>query len=154
MIAMTNRSRDAFRGCLLGGAVGDALGAPVEFMKLAEIHARFGPGGISEFEAAYGRRGAITDDTQMTLFTADALIRALHRYESRGICFVPAVATYAYLRWLETQGEPSPTPIPARGWIDSIPELRSRRGPGNTCLSAVRSDRSGAPDEPGPDSPL
>ena len=31
-----------FRGCLLGGAVGDALGAPVEFMDLAEIRARFG----------------------------------------------------------------------------------------------------------------
>jgi ADP-ribosylglycohydrolase len=128
--------------------VGDALGAPVEFLKLAEIRARFGPGGISELESAYGRRGAITDDTQMTLFTADALIRAHHRYESRGICSVPAVATYAYLRWLETQGESSPKRIPARGWIDAIPELRSRRGPGNTCLSALRSGQRGTPDEP------
>jgi ADP-ribosylglycohydrolase len=30
-------------GCLLGGACGDALGAPVEFMSLREIHAQFGP---------------------------------------------------------------------------------------------------------------
>src|SRR5690606_17187332 len=29
--------RGRFLGCLLGGAVGDALGAPVEFMKRAEI---------------------------------------------------------------------------------------------------------------------
>ena len=35
------------RGCLLGGAVGDALGAPVEFMDIAEIQRRFGPGGIA-----------------------------------------------------------------------------------------------------------
>ena len=37
--------RDRFRGCLLGGAVGDALGAPVEFLRLDEIVARYGPEG-------------------------------------------------------------------------------------------------------------
>ena len=36
-----------FKGCLLGGAVGDALGAPVEFMSLAEIRRKFGPEGIT-----------------------------------------------------------------------------------------------------------
>ena len=30
-------ARSRIRGCLLAGAVGDALGGPVEFMKLAEI---------------------------------------------------------------------------------------------------------------------
>jgi hypothetical protein len=38
--------RGRFLGCLLGGAVGDALGAPVEFMKRSEINRRFGPSGI------------------------------------------------------------------------------------------------------------
>jgi len=38
--------RERFRGCLLGGAVGDALGAPVEFMGHAEILRRFGAAGI------------------------------------------------------------------------------------------------------------
>ncbi|MBK1619743.1 ADP-ribosylglycohydrolase family protein [Lamprobacter modestohalophilus] len=38
-----------FLGCLLGGAVGDALGAPVEFMKRAEILRRFGPKGITQY---------------------------------------------------------------------------------------------------------
>jgi ADP-ribosylglycohydrolase len=36
-------TRDRYRGCLLGGAVGDALGAGVEFMSLAEIRSRYGP---------------------------------------------------------------------------------------------------------------
>jgi len=62
------------RGCLLGGAIGDALGAPVEFMSAAEIRRTFGPGGIGDYSEAYGRRGAITDDTQMTLFTAEGLL--------------------------------------------------------------------------------
>jgi ADP-ribosylglycohydrolase len=54
-------------GRLLGGAVGDALGAPVEFMALGEIRQRFGPGGAAHYSPAYGRVGAITDDTQRRL---------------------------------------------------------------------------------------
>lgn len=38
-------ARERFEGCLLGGAVGDALGAPVEFMRRDEILRRFGPDG-------------------------------------------------------------------------------------------------------------
>ena len=51
---------NAYRGCLLGGAVGDALGAPVEFLSLTEIRERFGSDGIAEFAPAFGRVGAIT----------------------------------------------------------------------------------------------
>lgn len=58
----SRRIRELYRGCLLGGAVGDALGAPVEFIRLPEIRARFGPHGITEFAPAYGKLGAITDD--------------------------------------------------------------------------------------------
>ena len=36
------RDIDHFRGCLLGGAIGDALGWPVEFMKVDEFKKRFG----------------------------------------------------------------------------------------------------------------
>lgn len=64
-------SIDQVRGSLLGGAVGDALGAAVEFQSLAEIRSRFGPAGILDYAPAFGRLGAITDDTQMTLFTAE-----------------------------------------------------------------------------------
>ena len=96
--------RNRFLGCLLGGAVGDAMGAPVEFMKLSEIRERFGPKGIQEYEIVYGRRGAITDDTQMTLFTAEGLIRAYVRSCGRGITTYSGVTAHAYLRWLRTQG--------------------------------------------------
>jgi ADP-ribosylglycohydrolase len=37
---VTTHSR--IRGCLLGGAVADAVGAPVEFLSLKEICDRFG----------------------------------------------------------------------------------------------------------------
>lgn len=132
------------RGCLLGGAVGDALGAPVEFMSLEEIRRAFGSDGVTEFAPAYGRLGAVTDDTQMTLFTAEGLVRAQVRYDGRGICHPPGVIHHALLRWLHTQGARSPA-MPAEGdewpdgWLVTRKELFSQRAPGMTCLSALKS---------------
>jgi hypothetical protein len=57
------RTLEHFTGCLLGGAVGDALGAPVEFHSLELIRKKYGSAGITDYDLAYGRRGAITDDT-------------------------------------------------------------------------------------------
>lgn len=55
-----------FRGCLLGGAVVDALGAPVEFMTVSEIREAFGRQGIRDFIPAQGQaslRGKIERNT-------------------------------------------------------------------------------------------
>jgi len=130
-------ARDRVRGCLLGGAVGDALGAPVEFLRLPEIRARFGPAGIRDLAPAYGRLGAITDDTQMTLFTAEGLLLAWRRYSLRGICHPPSMMHAAYLDWLRTQGEAPGFAAPGIGGLAALPEMNSRRAPGNTCLSAL-----------------
>jgi hypothetical protein len=83
--AHSRRARDAYLGCLLGGAVGDALGAPIEFLSREEIRRRFGRLGVTTFVDGEWPAGAITDDTQMTLFTAEALIRALHSFGERDL---------------------------------------------------------------------
>lgn len=129
-----------FLGCLLGGAVGDALGAPVEFMRLEEIRERFGRQGIRDYTRAYGRLGAITDDTQMTLFTADGMLRGWVRGQLRGITSYQGVVAHAYLRWLTTQGiAPTCEVIPdSGGWLYGLEELHHQRAPGVTCLSALR----------------
>jgi ADP-ribosylglycohydrolase len=127
---------------LLGGAVGDALGAPVEFMNLARIRQQFGDQGIGDFVPAYGRRGAITDDTQMTLFTAEGLLRAEVRGAMRGLTSHVDVTGHAYLRWLETQGERSPIEIGRDGWLWGIEGLHDRRAPGDTCIRALLSKRA------------
>ena len=133
----TRRAR--FRGCLLGGALGDALGAPVEFDGLEAIVEAHGPGGPADLGAAYGVRGAITDDTQMTLWTADGLLRGLDGADRR------ASVHRAYLRWLATQDGDR---AGADGWLASHDALWSRRAPGHTCLSALRSGRAGTPGAP------
>ena len=134
--------RSRYRGCLIAGAVGDALGAPVEFMSLAQIRTTFGPSGIGKFASAYGRLGAITDDTQMTMFTAEGLIRAWVRGALKGICHPPSVVHYAYLHWLKTQGGsaklPDGEPMEIDGWLIKLPELWSRRAPGNDAVGRPR----------------
>jgi ADP-ribosylglycohydrolase len=130
---------DRIKGSLLGGAVGDALGAGIEFLSLDEIRQRFGLFGVQDFSPAYGREGAITDDTQMTLFTAEGVMRAWDRGAERGICHPPSVVHHAYLRWLLTQGERPKSDFEIRtdGWLYGTPALHNRRAPGNTCLSAL-----------------
>jgi ADP-ribosyl-[dinitrogen reductase] hydrolase len=146
--ARCRRGFEHYTGCLLGGAVGDALGAPVEFLSLADIRRRFGPSGIRDYAPAYGRLGAITDDTQMSLFTAEGLILGLEA----GCPDAELVAEVyrAYLRWLETQGysPPYPSPRGGSGWLIELPQLHARRGPGHTCLSALASGRMGTMHQP------
>jgi len=136
-----------FKGCLLGGALGDALGAPVEFHSLAQIHAEFGSNGVDHFIPAYGRIGAITDDTQMTLFTAEGLVRAQVRLSERGITTHAGCVANAYQRWLLTQGDAprQPDRMIESGWLFTQRQLHARRAPGNTCLSALHSLRDGEP---------
>jgi ADP-ribosyl-[dinitrogen reductase] hydrolase len=143
-----SRIEDRIRGCLLGGAIGDALGAPIEFLDGVEIGRRFGDRGVRGYLEAGG--GRITDDTQMTLFTAEGLIRARVRYALKGICHEASVVDHAYARWLQTQGFVSSRwqGRPYDGWLIGQRELWELRAPGNTCLTALRSPHAGTLDEP------
>jgi ADP-ribosylglycohydrolase len=136
------QARERFHGCLLGGAVGDALGAPVEFMSRNQILASFGPEGIKDYAPAYGGLGTITDDTQMTLFTAEGLLRSAVRGMTKGITSYRSVTAHAYLRWLRTQGSDNVQIFEfgdGGGWLVGQQGLYHRRAPGNTCLSALES---------------
>lgn len=138
--------RNRFLGCLLGGAVGDAMGAPVEFLSRSEILRQFGTKGVTGYAEAYGGIGKITDDTQMTLFTAEGLLRAWVRGRERGISNFADVTAHAYLRWLRTQGIQSTCDVDITdtncGWLFKHRELHSQRAPGNTCISALRDTKS------------
>ncbi|WP_245572654.1 ADP-ribosylglycohydrolase family protein [Actinokineospora enzanensis] len=143
---------DRWLGCLLAGAVGDALGAPVEFLSLAEIRTRFGADGLTDYTPAYGGRGRITDDTQMTLFTAEAMIRG---HVGKRLMFFEqqpgSVLQHAYQRWYHTQGTPwhraggsYAMEAEPDGWLVRVPELHHRRAPGATVLTALKGFADGA----------
>lgn len=138
---------ERFTGCLLGGAIGDALGAPLEFINtLGEIRARFGHAGLTDYFPAHHRLAAITDDTQMTLFTAEGLLRADNCRRGGGACDTVAIVHRAYRRWLNTQGlhvTDSAVGDLGTGWLWTLRALHDRRAPGGTCLSALESQASG-----------
>jgi ADP-ribosyl-[dinitrogen reductase] hydrolase len=148
--------RSRILGCMLGGAVGDAMGAPVEFMTLEEICRRFGKTGVTGFEKAYGRRGAFTDDTQMTMFTAEGLIlSAVRREYTEENMVIPAIY-HAYLRWLYTQETEKQEQLISHhgscsvvdGILTGFKNLYSRRSPDSTCLHALRSGQMGTMNNP------
>lgn len=132
--------RTRVRGCLLGGAIGDALGAPVEFWSRDKINRHTNGCGVREYlPVSFGHAsgvGLVTDDTQMTLFIAEGIIRGRVR-EDRGLGFTVAVTHHAMLRWLDTQTHRAPTGE-RDGWLQAEQWLYSRRAPGNTCMSALQ----------------
>ncbi len=143
-IPSDSRLQSRFRGCLLGGAVGDALGAPVEFLHLDEIVRAYGEPGIRDYAPAYGKLGAITDDTQMTLFTAEAMLSAhlAAVLQSQETDFFRAAAA-SYARWLMTQQNSrlGSSGTQKTSWLLQQKKLFSRRAPGTTCLSALQTSR-------------
>ena len=68
---------DKYRGCLLGGAAGDALGYAIEFDREEAIAARYGSRGIRNYRLDKRGLAPFSDDTQMTLYTANSLLCSL-----------------------------------------------------------------------------
>jgi ADP-ribosylglycohydrolase len=109
---------DRFQGCLLGLAIGDALGYPAEFLTLKEIRKRYGPGGIQDLQ---GKPALHSDDTQMSLAVCLALINAGHSSLEN----LMEVLGREFLRWFRS------------------PE--NDRSPGNTSVKGCQDLESGVP---------
>lgn len=129
---------ERIRGSLLAGAAGDALGYQVEFDSLSRILQKHGEHGVRTM-APY-----ISDDTQMTLFTAEGMLMGIKHHMP-----MPACVYQSYLDWYKTQ-------LPrAKGGVFAgesellqVEGLFRREAPGNTCLSALGSGKMGLIDEP------
>ena len=132
--------QDRIRGSLIGGAIGDALGYPVEFVyNFKAIQQLYGERGITRLDTnqrwllaeEQTGKAVISDDTQMTLFTANGLLNA-KRLGKPGLVGI----SDAYVEWFFTQKGRKPNSH-NDCWIASIPELNKRRAPGNTCMTAL-----------------
>jgi len=152
---------DKYRGCLLGGAAGDALGYAIEFDREEAIAARYGSRGIRDYQLDERGLAPFSDDTQMTLYTANSLLCSLAALSAQASGGAPALAsptlpspaalaTYApaqmaqfYVEWMYTQVSPYPLAEP-KAWISSLPELFASRAPGVTCMNACEAMANGA----------
>lgn len=122
------RSRVA--GCLLAGALGDALGYRVEFKDLKEIVDAHGPAGVTD-PRTHGK-ALVSDDTQMTLFTLEGLLRAARAGQP-----VREAMELAYRDWFHTQRAESPDATACAERLKDFSMLYAKRAPGVTCLDAL-----------------
>lgn len=137
------------KGSLMGGAVGDAIGYHVEFLKYTEIEKKYGYGGI--FDMSENSR--VSDDTQMTLFTAEGILHAITRGMNREICNIPGAVYLSYLRWYYTQTKKivncgNMMEIIVQGELIKNEKLYRREAPGNTCLTVLSSGEMGTIEKP------
>ncbi|MGN1267792.1 MAG: ADP-ribosylglycohydrolase family protein [Dorea sp.] len=142
------KTLDKYRGCLVGGAAGDALGYAVEFVSEESIFSKYGECGITEYELSDGK-ALISDDTQMTLFTANGLLLHTKDAVEKGICDgYKDYILYSYRCWYATQEGCGDEFDTSRSWLMDVEDLYSRRAPGLTCLSALESGKIGSLKKP------
>lgn len=136
-------SKDHYEGCFIGGAIGDALGAPLEFVSIEKIRELFGDACISTYIEFNDGIGRITDDTQMTIFTAEGLLQSLNLYRLKGVSDTKISMVYnSYKRWYYTQYNAWTDNLPeelSSGWLLNEKLLYKNRFPGSTCLQSIQS---------------
>lgn len=109
---MSKPALDRFEGCILGLAIGDALGWPTEFLSLSQIRQRWGEAGVKDLVGKCGEpAGIYTDDTQMSLAVAEALLAAGREPLD---ALMPRMAT-EFVRWARSHD--------------------NDRAPGTTCMA-------------------
>lgn len=123
---------EKIQGCLYGLAIGDALGAPVEFLNLNEIKEHYGDPGITDYHFWGGfEAGSFTDDTQMSLATALGLLNTTTDFKHDQNNTAVESVYQAYQEWYHTQHQPA-----------------HRRAPGRTCLQALSTKQMGTMSTP------
>ena len=110
---MSGKLSDALESVTLGVALGDALGSRLEFLEAPTDE---------DFQRQLGLPLIVSDDTQMMLFSLEAM------REGRPF-------SDAYLRWFSTQQED----LRGGGGLLSFPEMFDVQSPGSTCMSACKS---------------
>lgn len=133
--------KERYEGCLIGGAAGDALGYTVEFMRDYRIFEKYGNAGHTELDMQ-NNVAVVSDDTQMTLFTAEGICRALDK-GLQGAAVIDEIYK-SYLDWLATQERIFDPNYNGESELLRDKRLFESRAPGRTCLSALGSGYRGS----------
>lgn len=150
-----SQSASRFMGCLMGGALGDALGAPAEGIRdLDKITARFGEAGLKEMhpytcpweQVTHTGIGAITDDTTMHAATLGAMMASAYRPE-----LLHKYAWQSYVRWAIHQEDGLrilPLVDLTADWPRELQPFWFACGAGRGTLAALATGKAGTPEEP------
>ena len=139
-----------FRGTLFGEACGDALSFPIEKLSAANIVRHYGPYGLRTLvrKKENGLKAIVSDDTQLTLATADGLLWAA----AKDLDCVEGIYR-GYMRWFYSQTGVEPRKG-QRTWMRRQPHekdfclareklMHIARRPGHTCLTSLANESRG-----------
>lgn len=132
----------AYTGCLLGLAVGDAMGLTVDTKTYEEICADYGPAGLLGYDLVNGF-AEISSYTQVAAFACNGLLLCLSRGQSAYMRYV----TLALKEWAHTQHLPR-DPQRRSCWLCHVPQLRTRKSMDARTLDALTRDVLGTPEKP------
>ena len=135
-----------YQGCLLGMAVGDAMGYTVDSRNLEQICLDYGPNGLLGYDLVNGR-AEVTSYTQLAAFSANGILMGLtrNRLTGRDTPLVRYVGL-AIREWSRSQtfrtGEPNFC------WLSTLPDLKRRRCMDTWMLSILEKPPLGTMEAP------
>ncbi len=139
--------QSSYRGCLLGLAVGDAMGFTVDSRSWREIQEDYGPNGLLGYDLVNGYAD-VTSYTQLAAFTCNGLLLGLTRGQMQGRMapFIRYIALSSK-EWSLSQrswGRPDKTYC----WLMQQSELCRHQCMDNRMLDILERDELGSPEEP------
>ena len=117
------------------------------FTSLSAIHSRYGPAGIQEPALNDAGQTEVSDDTQMTLFTAAGLLESIDRKGALDQDDALAAVRDATLDWHALQMGGPLAPDKPRG-LATYTVLAKSQAPGTTCMGACNAGATGTPERP------
>ncbi len=132
----------AYAGCLLGLAIGDAMGVTVDSKSYGDICEAYGPAGLLGYDLVNGY-AEISSHTQLAAFSCNGLIMGLARGQTTPIQHI----TVALKEWALAQNLPR-DPQRRFCWLSHIPLMRTRRCMDPRTLDSLTRDLLGTPQRP------
>ena len=135
------------RGCLLGMAVGDAMGYTVDSRSWKEIQEDYGPNGLLGYDLVNGYAD-VTSYTQLAAFTCNGLLLAMTRGQLKGV--MAPLSKYVGLssrEWAASQ-RPWGRPEHTFCWLLRQPELCRRHCMDTRMLDTLARKNLGTLEEP------
>jgi ADP-ribosylglycohydrolase len=133
----------AYRGCLLGMAVGDAMGYPVDKKSWDEICEDYGPNGLLGYDLVNGSAD-ITSYTQMAAFVCNGLLLGAIRGNPDKYSRFLALGLREWAKSQQFRGAAEKTFC----WLAQVPEMRRRFCVDTRMLDALSREVLGTPESP------
>lgn len=139
--------QDAYRGCLLGLAIGDAMGYPVDTKTMGQIQEEYGPYGLMGYDLRNGY-AEVSSHTQIAAFSCNGLLLGQTRGQVYGK-MAPFVR-YVYLaqqEWAIGQRRYD-QPVRNHCWMFRIPEMRHRHCTDTRMVETLNRGKPGSLEDP------